>query len=123
MGSPGIFIHSGTLGGRLPTLSLAPTASIPARPLAMAVPVANATLSCRNRRRDVAAIGLSKSVGSVMVHPQFRKCWPNNGITLRCVVGDLWRTERKIARQHLHADARITLQKLPRLKCASLSAS
>src|SRR5882672_10019048 len=71
MGSPGVFIHSGTLGGRLWALSLAPSASPPARPPAMTAPPTNAAPSRRNRRRDVAAISLSMSVGSVILHPSF----------------------------------------------------
>src|SRR4030081_3605555 len=71
MGSPGVFIHSGTLGGRLWALSLAPSASPPARPPAMTAPPTNAPPSHRNRRRDVAAISLSLSVGSVILHPSF----------------------------------------------------
>src|ERR1700730_15284374 len=96
MGSPGVFIHSGTLGGRLSALSLAPSASLPARPLAMTAPPTNAPPSRTNRRRDVAAISLSMSVGFVIV---------------------------RAARQPLQADPRITLQKLPRLEAGSLSAS
>src|SRR5712664_1444459 len=71
MGSPGAFIHFGTLGGRLWALSLAPSASPPARPPAMTAPPTNAPPSHRNRRRDVAAISLSLSVGSVILHPSF----------------------------------------------------
>src|ERR1700687_274429 len=96
MGSPGVFIHSGTLGGRLSALSLAPSTWLPARPPPLTAPPTNAPPSRRNRRRDVAAISLSMSVGFVIV---------------------------RAARQPLQADPRITLQKLPRLKAGSLSAS
>src|SRR6267142_6395157 len=71
MGSPGAFIHSGTLGGRLWVLSPAPSASLPARPPAMTAPHTNAPPLRRNRRRDVTPISLSMSVGSVIVHPSF----------------------------------------------------
>src|ERR1700686_2356118 len=71
MGSPGVFIHSGTLGGRFSELSLAARASLPARPPAMTAPPANAPPSRRNCRRDVPTISLSISVGSVIVRPSF----------------------------------------------------
>src|ERR1700716_2672949 len=71
MGSPGVFIHSGILGGRLSAFSLAPTASLPARPPARTAPPINAPLLRRKRRRDVTAGSLSTSVGSVIVHPPF----------------------------------------------------
>src|SRR6266446_7854622 len=71
MGSPGVFIHSGTLGGRLWALSLAPSASLPARPPAMTAPPTNAPPLRRNPRRDVTPISLSMSVGSVIVDPSF----------------------------------------------------
>src|SRR5882757_1577226 len=79
MGSPGVFIHSGTLGGRLSALSLAPSASRPARPPAMVAPPSNAPPSRRNRRRDVEALRLSTSVGSVIVHhpPVESGAWNN----------------------------------------------
>src|SRR5882757_4176749 len=71
MGSPGVFIHSGTLGGRLSAAPFAPSASLPARPPAMTAPPTNAPPLRRNRRRDVTRISLSMSVGSVIVHPSF----------------------------------------------------
>src|ERR1700682_5791902 len=82
MGSPGVFIHSGTLGGRLSAFSLAPSASLAARPPAMTAPPTNAPPSRRNRRRDVAAISLSMSPGSVIVHPPFESGAQNNGMKL-----------------------------------------
>src|SRR3979411_757745 len=82
MGSPGVFIHSGTLGGRLSVLSLAPSASSPARPPATTAPPSNAPPSRRNRRRDVGAIPLSMSAGSVIVHPPFESGVRNNAMKL-----------------------------------------
>src|ERR1700730_16473993 len=67
MASPGVFIHSGTLGGRLPAFSVAADALLSARLPATTAPPTNATPLRRNRRRDVAAILLSMSVGSVIV--------------------------------------------------------
>src|SRR3984893_11708210 len=58
MGSPGVFIHSGTLGGRLPELSLAAGASLPARPPAITGPPSNAPPWRRNRRRDGHALSV-----------------------------------------------------------------
>src|SRR3977135_2093161 len=104
MGSPGVFIHSGTLGGRLLTLSLAPTASVPARPLVMAVPATNAALSCRNRRRDVAAVGLSRSVGSAVAHPQFRNAGPTTESASAVLSATSDARNATIARQPLHPD-------------------
>src|SRR5882757_9520606 len=78
MGSPGVFIHSGTLGGRLLALSLAPAALVPASPPPRTAPPNNALLSRRNRRRDVAVISLLRSAGSVIVHPP-RGAW--NSVT------------------------------------------
>src|SRR3982074_2521992 len=80
MGSPGVFIHSGTSGGRLSALSLAPSASVPARAPAMTVPPTNAPPSRRNRRRDVAA--LLMLVGFVTVHPPFESGAWNNAMKL-----------------------------------------
>src|SRR5882724_8431945 len=80
MASPGVFIHSATLGGRLSALSLAPSAWLPARPPAMTAPPTNAPPSRRNRRRDVAAISLSMSDGSVIVHPPFESDAKNNAM-------------------------------------------
>src|SRR4051794_15654284 len=67
MGSPGVFIHSGTLGGRLPVFSAAARASLPARPPAMTAPPNKALPSLRNRRRDAEATFLSVSVGLVIL--------------------------------------------------------
>src|ERR1700754_5327746 len=71
MGSPGIFIHSGTLGGRLSAFCVAADACLPARPPAMTAPPTNAPPSRRNRRRDLAARLLPVSVGSVIVIAPF----------------------------------------------------
>src|SRR5229473_5933957 len=98
MGSPGVFIHSGTLGGRLSALSLAPSASLPARPPAMTAPPTNAPPSRRNRRRDVAAISLSMSVGSVIVHPPFESGAQNNAMKL----SKYFRREALPASKHLN---------------------
>src|SRR5436309_4541882 len=67
MGSPGVFIHSGTLGGRLAVFSLAARASRPARPPAMTAPPNKAPPSLRNRRRDAEVTFLSMSVGLVIL--------------------------------------------------------
>src|SRR5882724_8065581 len=67
MGSPGVFIHSGTLGGRLPVFSAAARASPPARPPAITAPPNKALPSLRNRRRDAEATFLSMSVGLVIL--------------------------------------------------------
>src|ERR1700739_3175731 len=56
IGSPGVFIHSGTLGGRLSADSVAASACRPTRPPAMTAPPINAPPSRRNLRRDVAAL-------------------------------------------------------------------
>src|SRR5229473_15348 len=69
MGSPGVFIHFGTLGGRLAVFSLAAPAWLPARPPAMTAPPSKALPSRRNRRREAAVMILSMSVGSFIVHP------------------------------------------------------
>src|SRR5436190_3012414 len=69
MGSPGIFIHSGTLGGRFSEFSVAANASLPARPLTTAPPI-NAPPRRKNLRR--AATGrrsLAMLVGLVIVRP------------------------------------------------------
>src|SRR5258708_4993277 len=66
MGSPGVFIHSGTFGGRLPAFAVAASAWLPPRPPAMTAPPTNAPPSRRKRRRDVSAISLSVLVGSVI---------------------------------------------------------
>src|SRR5437879_13811941 len=66
MGSPGVFIHSGTLGGRLAVFSFAARALLPARPPAMTAPPNRAPLSLRNRRRDAAKF-LPLSVGLVIL--------------------------------------------------------
>src|SRR5260370_11692764 len=117
MRSPGVFIHSGTLGGRLWVLSPAPSASLPARPPAMTAPPTNAPPLRRNRRRDVTPISLSMSVGSVIVHPSFPAASQHGfGISIPA-------QGERATRQPLHADPRITLQKLPRLKAGSLSSS
>src|SRR6266851_8454297 len=69
MGSPGVFIHFGALGGRLAVFSLAAPAWLPARPPAMTAPPSKALPSRRNRRREAAVMILSMSVGSFIVHP------------------------------------------------------
>src|SRR4051794_33096176 len=53
VGPPGVFIHPGTLGGRLSAFGVPPNASPPARPPAIAAPPTNAP-SRMNARRDVA---------------------------------------------------------------------
>src|SRR3984893_15137324 len=70
MGSPGVFIHSGTLGGRLSVLAVAADASLPARPPRPAPPI-NALPSRKKRRRDVTTGSLPMSVGSVIVRLPF----------------------------------------------------
>src|SRR5882762_424149 len=65
MGSPGVFIHCGTLGGRFSAFSAA-DALLPARPPATTAPPTNAPPSRRNRRRDVATTRLPVSVGLVI---------------------------------------------------------
>src|SRR6266851_7210458 len=77
MGSPGVFIHSGILGGRLSAFSPAAKA-LPARPPARTAPPINALPSRRKRRRDRTAGSLSASVGSVIVHPQFESAHLGN---------------------------------------------
>src|SRR6266851_2551786 len=77
MGSPGVFIHSGILGGRLSAFSPAARA-LPARPPARTAPPINALPSRRKRRRDRTAGSLSASVGSVIVHPQFESAHLGN---------------------------------------------
>src|SRR5947209_2836705 len=72
MGSPGFFIHSGILGGRLSAFSVAATASLPARPPAAIAPPTNTPPSRRKRRRDVRGGGsVWTSVGSGNVRPPF----------------------------------------------------
>src|SRR5580704_1698035 len=71
IGSPGVFIHCGTLGGMLSALPPAASASLPARPPAMTAPPANAPPLRRNRRREVRAGSSSTSVGSVIMPPPF----------------------------------------------------
>src|SRR5882757_1204727 len=65
MGSPGVFIHCGTLGGRFSAFSAA-DALLPARPPATTAPPTNALPARKNRRRDVATRRLPVSVGSVI---------------------------------------------------------
>src|SRR5882757_5192775 len=69
MGSPGVFIHSGTLGGKLSACSVAADVSLPARLPATTAPPTSAPPLRRNRRRDVMARPLPMSVGSVIVRP------------------------------------------------------
>src|ERR1700730_16813983 len=71
MGSPGGFIHSGILGGRVSTFSLAAKALLAARPAARTAPPTNVPPSRRKRRRDVTPGSLSTSVGSVIVRSPF----------------------------------------------------
>src|SRR5664279_3523715 len=73
MGAPGVFIHSGILGGRLSAVpaSVAAMAVLPARPPRTAPPI-NAPLSRKKFRRDVTASSLSTSVGSVIRDPPVR---------------------------------------------------
>src|SRR5882757_6962342 len=66
MGSPGVFIHCGTLGGRFSAFSVAAAALPAARPPATTAPPTSAPPSRRNRRRDVATRRLPVSVGSVI---------------------------------------------------------
>src|SRR4051794_8659226 len=69
MGSPGVFIHSGTLGGRFSEVSVAANASLPATPLATAPPI-NAPPRRRNVRRDATGRRSSAMLaGSVIVRP------------------------------------------------------
>src|ERR1700730_6570542 len=70
MGSPGVFIHPGTLGGRLSELSLAASTSLPARALAITPPPSKAPPSRRNRRRDVGTISSSILVGLTISRPR-----------------------------------------------------
>src|SRR5437016_9756101 len=79
MGSPGVFIHWGTLGGRFSAFCVAADALLPARPPATTAPPINAPPLRRNRRRDVAPISSSVSVGSVILHPSLEIGTP--GIT------------------------------------------
>src|ERR1035441_2742253 len=69
MGSPGVFIHSGTLGGRLSEPSLAASASLPLRAPAITATLTNALLPRRNRRREGSAVFLSILIGSVIARP------------------------------------------------------
>src|SRR5260370_10058925 len=66
MGSPGVFIHSGTLGGRFCKFSVAADVLRPPRLPATTAPPTTALPFRRNRRRDVAATPLPTSVGSVI---------------------------------------------------------
>src|SRR5438270_2689869 len=69
MGSPGVFIHSGTLGGRFSEVSPAAADLLPASPLATAPPI-NAPPRRRNFRRDVTGRRSSAMlVGSVIGRP------------------------------------------------------
>src|ERR1700733_4754681 len=70
MASPGVFIHSGTLGGRLSAFGVAARDSLE-RPLAKATPPIKAPLPRRKCRRDVTTGSSSRSVDSVIVHPPF----------------------------------------------------
>src|SRR5882757_1064363 len=76
MGSPGVFIHCGTLGGRFSAFSVAANALLPARPPATTAPPTNAPPSRRNRRRDVATRRLPVSVGSVIAGTPLEKGTP-----------------------------------------------
>src|SRR6185295_2635094 len=78
MGSPGVFIHSGTSGGRLPAFSAAARALLPARPRAMTAPPNKTLPSLRNRRRDAEATFLSMSVGLVILSSARNRCARNN---------------------------------------------
>src|SRR3981189_3676017 len=69
MGSPGVFIHSGALGGKLSAFSVAADASLPARPPATTIPPTSAPPLRRNRRRDVTAGPSPMSVGWLIVRP------------------------------------------------------
>jgi hypothetical protein len=51
MGSPGVFIHSGTFGGRLSAFAAAASAWLPPMPPAMTAPPTNAPPSRKNRAR------------------------------------------------------------------------
>src|SRR5882724_272316 len=82
MGSPGVFIHFGTLGGRLAVFSLAAHASLPARPPAMTAPPNKAPPSFRNRRRDAEVTFLSMSVGLVILSSARNRCAWNNSAKL-----------------------------------------
>src|SRR6266404_6342831 len=66
MGSPGVLIHCGTLGGRFSAFCVAADALLPARPPATTAPPTNAPPSRSNRRRDVTARRVPMSVGSVI---------------------------------------------------------
>src|SRR5882757_3321873 len=83
MGSPGVFIHSGTLGGRLPAFSAVARASLPARPRAMTAPPNKTLPSLRNRRRDAEATFLSMSVGLVILSSARNRCARDN-------LGEAW---------------------------------
>src|SRR6266702_2579876 len=83
MGSPGVFIHCGTLGGRFSAFSAA-DALLPARPPATTAPPTKAPPSRRNRRRDVATRRLPVSVGSVIAATPLETGTP--GITQRSSV-------------------------------------
>src|ERR1700674_5746833 len=74
MGSPAVFIHSGTLGGRLPELSLPAEDSLP-RPPAITVPPSNAPPWRRNRRRDGAALSVWSGLVIGLLRP--RAAWIN----------------------------------------------
>src|SRR5882757_99942 len=116
MGSPGVFIHSGTSGGRLSALSLAPSASVPARAPAMTVPPTNAPPSRRNRRRDVAA--LLMLVGFVTVHPPFESGAWNNAMKLVLLRHKFIRAVE--ARQHGHRGKRLTRASMMRRRTVAI---
>src|SRR5258708_5846233 len=81
MGSPGVFIHSGTLGGRLSALSPAASASLPA----MTSPPTTAPPPRRNRRRDVGAGSFLRFVGLTMVRFQsIEQGGARRGLPLLC---------------------------------------
>src|SRR4051812_25459257 len=84
MGSPGVFIHCGTLGGRFSAFSVAADALLPARPPATTAPPTSAPPSRRNRRRDVATRCFPVSVGSVIAGTPLETGTP--GITQRSSV-------------------------------------
>src|ERR1700693_6158273 len=83
MGSPGVFIHSGILGGRLSASFVAANAALPERPPATTTPPNSAPPSRSNRRRDVRAKPLPMSVGSVIACPPLEIGEENNLVRLR----------------------------------------
>src|SRR3984893_9514766 len=75
MGSPGVFIHAGTLGGKLSAFSPAASASPAAKPPAMTAPPTKALPPCRNRLRVVVSIPSSMSTGSaIRMSPSKNPC-------------------------------------------------